>query len=69
LAAETFGEAEAALPINTYSGRPLGTDTFVERLEVALGRRLRPGRGGRPKKKFARTTTAGSEQGMLFPKD
>ena len=67
LGAETFGEAEAALRINTYSGRPLGTEAFVERLEAALGRKLRPGKGGRPKAKSAEATAAGSQQGILFP--
>jgi len=32
-------------------GRPLGSDTFISKLEVTLGRRLRPSPGGRPKKK------------------
>ena len=68
LAADTFSEAEAALRLNTYSGRPLGTDAFVARLEVALGRKLRPGKGGRPKAKPAETTAVGSQQGILIPK-
>ena len=33
------------------TGRPLGTDKFVSKLEVKLGRRLRPLPVGRPKKK------------------
>jgi hypothetical protein len=68
LAADTFSEAEAALRLNTYSGRPLGTDAFVARLEVALGRKLRPGKGGRPRAKPAETTAVGSQQGILIPK-
>jgi hypothetical protein len=32
------------------TGYPLGSATFVERLERTLGRRLRPGRPGRPAK-------------------
>jgi len=32
-------------------GRPLGSDSFISKLEVSLGRRLRPLPGGRPKKK------------------
>ncbi len=32
------------------TGRPLGGDGFVERLERALGRLLRPGKPGRKKK-------------------
>jgi putative transposase len=31
-------------------GRPLGSDRFISKLEVVLGRRLRPLPGGRPKK-------------------
>ena len=36
---------------NTLTGRPLGSDSFVSKLEVMLGRRLRPLPGGRPKGK------------------
>lgn len=61
LDAETFGEAEAALRLNTYNGRPLGTDNFVERMEAELGRRLRPRKGGRPRAESAAAT------GILFP--
>jgi putative transposase len=69
LAAETFSEAEDALRMNTYSGRPLGTDAFVERMEVELGRRLRPRKGGRPRASASSAATAaGSGQGILFPK-
>jgi putative transposase len=68
LAAETFSVAEAALRLNTYSGRPLGTETFIERMESALGRKLRPGKGGRPKAESTKATAAGSHQGILFPK-
>lgn len=32
------------------TGRPLGGETFVRKLERALGRRLTPGRPGRPRK-------------------
>jgi hypothetical protein len=34
----------------THTGRPLGGDSWVAKLEVALGRRLRPLPGGRPRK-------------------
>jgi hypothetical protein len=66
--ADTFSEAEAALRLNTYSGRPLGTEAFIERLEASVGRKLRPGTGGRPKAKPAETTAVGSQQGILIPK-
>ncbi|HDY65111.1 MAG TPA: transposase [Phycisphaerae bacterium] len=39
------------LRLNTSRGRPLGSDSFVSKLERALGRRLRPLPVGRPKKK------------------
>ncbi len=34
----------------THTGRPLGTDSWVAKLETALGRRLRPLPAGRPRK-------------------
>ena len=39
-----------ALRQNTRIGRPLGGDSFLSRLEYALGRRLRPLPVGRPRK-------------------
>jgi len=39
---------------STMCGRPLGSDSFLARLEHALGRRLRPLPIGRPKKKYTR---------------
>jgi len=39
------------LQLHERTGRPLGQQGFVERLEVILGRRLSPGRPGRPTKK------------------
>ncbi len=33
------------------TGRPLGNEAFVERLEITLGRNLRPQKPGRPRKK------------------
>jgi len=38
------------LRLRTHTGRPLGSDNFVSKLETALGRRLRPLPRGRPKK-------------------
>jgi REP-associated tyrosine transposase len=38
------------LHLRTHTGRPLGSDNFVSKLETALGRRLRPLPRGRPRK-------------------
>ena len=40
----------ARLRLCTSRGRPLGSDTFVAKLETLLGRRLRPLPSGRPRK-------------------
>ena len=32
------------------TGRPLGNEAFLERLECLLGRKLKPQKGGRPRK-------------------
>ncbi|MEW6203272.1 MAG: transposase [bacterium] len=42
------------LRVRTRTGRPLGSDSFISKLEVRLGRRLRPLPVGRPKKKKTR---------------
>lgn len=39
-----------ALRVHARTGRPLGDDAFVERLEAETGRLLRPARGGRPRR-------------------
>ena len=39
------------------TGHPLGSATFVERLERTFGRRLRPGKPGRPAKLLKRPKT------------
>ena len=39
------------LRIHCRTGRPLGTDKFISKLETVIGRRLRPLPAGRPKKK------------------
>jgi putative transposase len=39
-----------ALRTNTLSGRPVGNDSFVSRIEDLIGRSLRRGNRGRPKK-------------------
>jgi putative transposase len=38
------------LRLSTHTGRPLGSDRFVSKLERAVGRRLRPLAVGRPKR-------------------
>ena len=43
-------EAVAALRLNTQTGRPLASDSFLSKLEKTLGPRLRPLPAGRPKK-------------------
>ena len=40
----------AALRLCTHRGRPLGTDSFMSKLEKLVGRRLRPLPVGRPRK-------------------
>jgi len=49
-------DTSANFQIRCRRGRPLGSDKFISKLEVALGRRLRPLLGGRPKKKDKKTT-------------
>ena len=46
----TGPEALEALRGHARTGRPLGDTAFLERLEAATGRRLKPGRAGRPRK-------------------
>jgi putative transposase len=49
--AEGLTDAEAArIRLRTHTGRPLGSDRFVSKLETLLGRRVRPLPPGRPKK-------------------
>lgn len=43
-------DTKSALNRNTQTGRPLATDSFLSKLEHALGRRLRPLPVGRPRK-------------------
>jgi len=38
------------LRLNTYTRRPLGSDSFMSKLEKLLGRRVRPLPVGRPSK-------------------
>jgi putative transposase len=49
--AEGLTEAEAArIRLRTHTGRPLGSDSFLNKLETLLGRRVRPLPVGRPRK-------------------
>ena len=47
--AECCPESRDALRLNTRTGRPLGTDSFISKIETALGRRVRALPVGRPK--------------------
>jgi putative transposase len=50
--AEGLTDTEVAqIRLRTHTGRPLGSDGFVSKLETLLGRRVRPLPVGRPKKK------------------
>jgi putative transposase len=49
--AEGLTEQEVArIRLRTHTGRPLGSDAFLSRLEAVLGRRVRPLPTGRPRK-------------------
>jgi putative transposase len=43
-------EEVAQIRLRTHTGRPLGSDRFLAKLEAVLGRRVRPLPVGRPKK-------------------
>jgi hypothetical protein len=66
LASETLTEADLALRANTYSGRPAGSDAFVQAAETALGRRLRAGKGGRPRAGSSAAAGVEPAQSLLF---
>jgi putative transposase len=52
--------AVVALRASTRTGRPLGSDSFISKLETALGRRLRPLPVGRPKRAKGRKRPRGN---------
>ena len=52
-------ELEQRIREATRTGRPFGSETFVERLEEQTGRRLRPQRRGPKKKKLAAAAGGG----------
>jgi putative transposase len=47
-------ETVRRLQLCTRTGRPLGSEQFLDRLERRTGRILRPQRGGRPRKRMGR---------------
>ena len=62
LESESLGEAELELRRSTYTGRPVGSQEFIDWAEASLGRTLGAQKGGRP-----RTASAGlGQQGELF---
>lgn len=48
---QTNDERDELIRLRTQTGRPLGTDSFMSKLEKAIGRRVRPLPIGRPKEK------------------
>jgi putative transposase len=59
--AEGLTDAEAAqIRLRTQTGRPLGSDGFVSKLETLLGRRVRPLPVGRPRKSPAKKNRRGT---------
>ena len=63
----TAEQDAAALRACTHTGRPLGTEEFVESLERTLQRALTPGQGGRPRQKPGTDGTFRSHQPRLWP--
>jgi len=66
LASPSMAEAELRLRASTYTGRPAGSDDFVTYAETALDRRLKPAKGGRPRKPPGTPATSFGEQAKLF---
>ena len=57
--AEGLSEEEAArIRLRTHTGRPLGSDGFLSKLETLLGRRVRPLPVGRPRKSPSKSPKA-----------
>ena len=58
--AEGLTEEEVArIRLRTHTGRPLGNDRFVSKLETVLGRRVRPLPVGRPRKEAGKESRKG----------
>jgi putative transposase len=51
-------EEVARIRLRTQTGRPLGSDSFLSKLETLLGRRVRPLPVGRPRKSRPQVTKA-----------
>ncbi len=62
LAGKTSEAASEVLREHARSGRPLGGEAFLERLEAATGRRLKPRPRGRPPKDAAADGPGGSSR-------
>lgn len=60
-ARESDEQAFRAIRESTRTGRPLGDETFVRRIEQELGRDLQPKPIGRPRKKRATAAAKGGE--------
>jgi putative transposase len=54
-------EEVARIRLRTHTGRPLGSDRFVSKLETLLGRRVRPLPVGRPRKTPTRNDRGGKK--------
>ncbi|MFN0171073.1 MAG: transposase [Bryobacteraceae bacterium] len=68
LEADGLAEAEQRLRSGTAIGRPVGDEGFVLEAETALGRRLHPEKGCRPRKEgiVSKAATATSGQQVLW---
>jgi putative transposase len=56
-------EEVARIRLRTHTGRPLGSDRFLAKVETVLGRRVRPLPVGRPRRKRAGKTARERETG------
>jgi putative transposase len=59
LAERLSDEEVARIRLRTHTGRPLGNDRFVSKLETVLGRRVRPLPVGRPRKEAGKESRKG----------
>lgn len=54
------------LQVHTRTGRPLGSDTFISKLETKIGRRLRALSVGRPKKEIIKNNRSIGDCPQLY---